>query len=88
MIFGGILGGIDQLLNINLHLNKILISIFGLSNGIFIGCLAVSLAEVLDVIPILTRRVRVEWAIPIFMLVIALAKSLGSILYFLIPGFY
>jgi stage V sporulation protein AB len=62
--------------------------------GIFYGCLAVSLAEVLNVIPILTRRARLQQTRPpaqymfLFVLAIALGKLVGSCLYHIVPGFF
>jgi len=47
-----------------------------------------SLAEVLNVIPILTRRGRLQHGMFYFVLAIALGKLVGALLYFLIPGFY
>lgn len=61
---------------------------FALGVGIFVGCMAVSLAEIMDVIPILTRRGHVTNGLPYFILCIALGKLAGSMLYYLVPGFY
>ena len=54
----------------------------------FYGGLAVSLAEVFDVVPIFMRRARLLKGIVFFVTAIALGKTLGSLAYFLIPGFY
>jgi stage V sporulation protein AB len=60
----------------------------GLAGGIFYGVLAMSLAEVLDMLPILSRRGGVRRGLYYFVLAVALGKTVGSLLYFLIPGFY
>jgi len=62
--------------------------IFSLCVGIFFGCLAMSLAEVLNVIPILSRRGRLQQGMFFFMLAVAFGKMTGSLLYFIIPGFF
>jgi len=65
-----------------------LLPVVGLSAGIFYGCMAMSLAEVLNVIPILTRRVRLQRGMFFLVMAIALGKMAGALLYFLLPGFY
>ena len=55
--------------------------------GIFLGVLAVSLAEVMDVIPILFRRARLKFGLRLFVYAIAFGKALGTILYFKINKF-
>ena len=88
IIFGGIFGTSTNLINYSLPLGKICVGILSLCTGIFYGCLAMSLAEILDVIPILVRRGKIESGIKFFVLAIALGKLVGSLLYFCIPGFY
>ena len=56
--------------------------IFGLFAGIFVGCLAIAIAEMLDSIPIFARRSRFRHGIGIVILCMALGKTLGSLLYF------
>ncbi|MCL2357927.1 MAG: stage V sporulation protein AB [Defluviitaleaceae bacterium] len=85
---GGIFGTIAGFVQLRLPLGAFLAVPVGFATGIFYGSLAMSLAEVLDVIPIMTRRVRVLRGIFFFVLAIALGKMLGSLLYFLLPGFY
>ncbi len=65
-------------------LGKTLLSIFGLSAGIFVGCLSVALAEILDVFPIFFRRLNLkETNGAIFIFLMAIGKMLGSLFYFL-----
>lgn len=58
----------------------------GLFFGIFVGCLAVSIAEVLDVIPIFCRRSKMTRRLPWLLLAISLGKTAGVFLYFILPG--
>ncbi|MFI3200325.1 MAG: stage V sporulation protein AB [Eubacteriales bacterium] len=64
-----------------------LLSIFGLFGGIFLGCLALAIAEMLNGIPIMARRFRFREGLGCAILTIALGKAIGAILYFM-NGFY
>lgn len=55
---------------------------FGLFSGMFIGCLALAIAEMLDSIPILARRISFRHGIGLAVLSIAIGKLCGSLLYF------
>ena len=65
-------------------LGKTLLTIYGLSAGIFSGCIAVALAEILDVFPIFFRRIglKEEMNEPL-LVVMAVGKMVGSLFYFL-----
>lgn len=88
IILGGILG--CALMNVDVYfpIGKIAVIIYSLLIGMFYGCLAVSLAEVLNVIPVLARRTRLRQGIKWFITAIALGKLAGSVLYYFVPGFY
>ena len=62
---------------------QILIVLFGLAAGIFVGATAVALAEILDTFPIFFRRLRLlDDAAIVLICVMALGKSLGALFYF------
>jgi stage V sporulation protein AB len=88
IVFGGIFGSLSKIVDYYLPINKFFICILSFCTGIFYGCLAMSLAEILDVIPILMRRGKIKNGISLFILAIAIGKLIGSLFYFLIPGFY
>lgn len=88
IIFGGIFGAFTIFLDFYVPIGKIGAMIYGLSTGIFYGALAISLAEVLNVIPIISRRTGIKRQLNFFVLCLALGKLLGSLLYFFIPGFF
>ena len=88
IMFGGILGCVEGFFDFTLPLPKAIVAILGFCTGIFYGCLAVSLAEVLHVIPILTRRTKLAKGMFFFILAIALGKLTGSLIYYVIPGFF
>lgn len=88
IIIGGILGASTIFFDYYIPIGNVLVILFSTAIGIFYGCLAVSLAEILDVIPILTRRTRLQKGIKYFILALALGKVTGSLLYYFVPGFY
>lgn len=88
IIFGGILGTLSMLFTLHIPIGKFLAVFYSLCIGIFFGCLAVSLAEILNVIPILTRRGNIKKGLKYFITAIAIGKLIGAILYSIIPGFY
>ena len=58
-------------------------SVMGFFTGCFVGFLALSIAEMLDSIPIFARRVRLKWGIGIAIFAVAVGKMAGALLYFL-----
>ncbi|MCT4596794.1 MAG: stage V sporulation protein AB [Vallitalea sp.] len=88
IMIGGILGTIVMISDISLNIGIVATILYGFFAGIFVGSLAVSLAEVLDVIPILTRRLHIKIGMSFFIVSLALGKLTGSLLYWLIPGFF
>lgn len=58
-------------------------AVYGLFAGMFIGCLALAIAEMLDSIPIMTRRISFRHGIGLTVLGMAIGKLCGSLLYFL-----
>lgn len=82
VILGGTVGNLIFLLQPSLPGKEILEAAAGLFMGIFVGGLIMSLAEVLDVFPILLRRGRIQSGIPWMVLSIGIGKMLGAYLYF------
>lgn len=58
-------------------------AVFGLFAGMFVGCLALAIAEILDSIPILSRRISFRHGTGLAVISMALGKLCGSIFYFL-----
>lgn len=57
-------------------------AVYGLFSGMFIGCLALAIAEMLDSIPIFARRVSFRHGIGLAIVSMAAGKLCGSLLYF------
>ena len=57
-------------------------AIYGLAAGIFVGCIAVALAEILNTFPILFRRLYINRGLSWVMIAMAFGKLAGSMYYF------
>jgi len=88
IILGGIFGTLAGFDGFRLPMLAAVVVLLSVANGIFFGALAMSLAEVLNVIPILTRRGRLQHGMFFFVMAIALGKLVGALVYFLVPGFF
>jgi stage V sporulation protein AB len=95
IIFGGLAGAATQFWIIRFPVETVgvvlttgVAFVFSFCIGVFVGCLAVSLAEILNVIPIMTRRVHIQQGMFLIVLAIAFGKLAGSLLYYTVPGFY
>jgi len=65
-----------------------LIAFLVFCGGVFLGVLAVSLAEVMDVIPILFRRARLKFGLWFLVYAIAFGKAIGTIVYFYVKEIF
>ena len=87
-VFGGLISVFDPFLAFGRLLptwvETIFIAAYGLFGGMFVGCLALAIAEMLDSVPIFTRRIGFRHGIGFVILCMAVAKLLGSLIYFVI----
>lgn len=60
----------------------LLLILFGFFAGVFVGCLALAIAEMLDTIPIFARRIQFRHGLGIAVLAVAAGKLMGSLVYF------
>ncbi len=67
---------------------EVFLGVAGLFIGMFVGCLALAIAEMLDSIPIFARRVSYRHGMGIAVLAVAIGKLLGSLYYFWQGGIY
>jgi len=88
LLVGGIFGATTEYINYRLYIGTLPVMLIFLCLGVFIGVLSMSLAEVLNVIPILSRRLRLHKGLFWFMLALATGKLIGSLMYFIMDGFY
>ncbi len=70
------------------RLSDFILVFIGLFMGIFVGMIASALAEVLNIIPLIEKSLKIgQWIYAIIFALIA-GKIIGSLVYWLIPGFY
>lgn len=82
VILGGTLGNIFALFHIQMPLGIGMVILFGLSAGIFVGCLAIALAEILNTFPIMFRRLGIKEGLGYIMLFMALGKMAGALYFY------
>lgn len=87
IILGGVVGSILSMWEPEIKLWSIIIVILLFAFGIFVGGLIIALAEVLDVLPIINRRIHIRKGVSLFVLALALGKLIGSLYYWLCPLF-
>ena len=63
-------------------LGKGILAAFGIFSGMFIGCLALAIAEMLDSIPIFLKRISWKWGVSLMIFAVALGKVIGRLMYF------
>ena len=79
---GGILGNILIIYEVPIGMGEVLVPVFGLLAGIFAGCWAMALAEILNVFPIFIRRVKLLKCIPYIILSMAIGRGVGALIFF------
>lgn len=89
VVLGTIVGGILTVFSSYLRFPEgagwcgiVLLIVYGLFGGMFEGCVALAIAEMLDSIPIFSRRVGFHQGIEAFVAAVALGKVAGSLSYF------
>ena len=85
IILGALIGSIFSMWDIRFSTWSIFISLFLFAFGIFVGVLIIALAEVLDVFPIIDRRIKIKKGISLFVMAFAIGKLVGSLYYWLYP---
>lgn len=63
-------------------IGMVFLIMFGVFAGIFVGCLALAIAEMLNTIPVFARRIGFRHGLGIAILAVALGKLIGSLIYF------
>lgn len=63
-------------------MGHLLLALYGLAAGIFVGCISVALAEILNTFPILFRRLYIKRGLQLVMTAMAIGKMTGALYYF------
>ena len=86
IILGGILGNVLDIYEFPIYMGSTFGTVFlcvsGLSVGIFVGCLVMSLAETLKALPVISRRIHLAVGLQYLIFALAAGKLTGSLLYF------
>lgn len=84
IILGAVIGCVWSLFpDLSVPFGGLMLMVYGVSAGIFVGCLAIALAEILDTFPILFRRFYIKRGLFWVILSLAIGKMCGSFYYFL-----
>ncbi len=84
MILSVVLITLLDFFDVTLKISKIYLVPIGLIMGIFIGILAAALAEVINVVAVFERRVKIKDYIIYILIAIALGKTVGSLIQWLV----
>lgn len=83
VILGTVLGNLVSLYQWRLPLGSVFLVCYGFFSGIFVGCLALAIAEALDGIPIFARRINFRRGLGIGILALSIGKGIGCFVYFM-----
>lgn len=86
IVAGGIIGNLVDLYEFPVPLGTVagglVLAVFGVAVGIFVGCLVMSLAETLNALPVVTRRIHLAVGLQYIILAVAIGKMCGSLAFF------
>ena len=84
VILGSLFGNLVDLFDLPLGWGGLpLMVLWGFCSGVFEGCLVMALAETLDTIPTISRRIRLAVGIQYVITGIGLGKTAGALIYFI-----
>ncbi len=78
---GGIFGNLVSIYQFPVPVGMAGVVSFGLFSGIFTGAWAMALTEIVDTVPIFSRRIRLKEGMPWLILSMALGRMAGALLY-------
>ena len=84
VILGAVTGTVFSLWDFTLNLSFVLLAGFGILSGIFNGMLAAALTEVLNVFPILAKRIGMQDRIVYILIALVLGRIVGSLFQWLV----
>lgn len=78
ILLGTTIGNLITLYNIPVPFGQIGLAVMGLFFGMFTGCLAAALADMVKLFPILCRRVNLRKGLPYIIAAIGVGKAVGT----------
>ncbi len=82
IISGAIAGNLLWILDIHIPLGITGVIIYGFFSGMYIGLFLVSLAEMVNSLPVFLRRIRIAKGLGIIVLAIGIGKAAGQLIYY------
>lgn len=82
VLWGGAIGNILFVFDIKVPFGITALIIFGFVGGIYAGCLAIALAEIIKTIPVFIMRSKITGGFGYVILMMALGKGIGGLIYF------
>ena len=79
---GATIGNLYYFNEWNLPGGMFFMAVFGLFSGLYVGCLVMALAETVNTVPVMSRRLRLTVGLPYLILSVAVGKALGALVYF------
>ncbi len=79
---GGILGNLMSVYALSLPLGSLGAGVFGIFAGVFVGAWAMALTEIINIIPIFSRRLDLRRGLELLVLSMALGRTIGSLLFY------
>lgn len=80
---GGVLGNIATVYtNIRIPLGSPFLILYGLCSGVQVGCLVMALSEIMNVFPIIFRRMKLKIGMSWVITAMAVGKVVGGLWYF------
>ncbi|MCQ6273817.1 stage V sporulation protein AB [Bacillus sp. V3B] len=83
VVIGAVAGTLGILQEPHFHLTPLILIAFGLAGGIFVGMMTAALTEVLNVWPILAKRIGVDDKIVILLMALVFGKIFGSLFHWI-----
>lgn len=78
-LLGCVGGNLLFLYKFGLPLGNVFLGMYGIGSGVFTGCLAAALAEVVNMFPVLSERVNLKKGMTGIMVMFAIGKLIGSL---------
>ena len=82
IVLGAALGNLISIYNMQIPIGELGLAIYGIASGMFVGVLAISLAESINATAVFTRRSMLKRGLAAIVIALALGKGAGSLLLF------
>ena len=79
---GGILGNLMSVYRFIVPAGPVGVGIFGLFSGVFVGAWAMALTEIVNIVPIFTRRIDMRRGLALVIAVMALGRTAGALIFY------